>query len=773
MCRTRNALVSFSFLLLWLFLCSCDTSGKKPLYILALVPFADNASNAGWSAGLELLPAGRLAVQHINEHLNMLQGYELKLIEADTQGCALSPVSTPYISLASHAFNDQKKVVGVVGLPCSAVAAAVSPVIGRNEVSLLQMSMGNSPVFRDKVAYPHLWRVVPSSLIFVEAVLSIMQNRTKISVFNDEGVYFSTTANMLISKINDRGKTITYQTTLGGKRPRIVQAIEGALPRDGNRGTEKDSKYVSRIIFASVTRLQTALLMCTAYKNNYIWPGYLWIFHSRSAKAIVEAYYEMTDCTQEELTMAFNGTINLEFQLQTDNDTELVSGIKFSDYLEQYNLILNQMKNEETYRSYFEQENYVNNNYHLWANVMYDEVWSLAFALNNSIPDLLKNNYTLEQYGHGKPEMTNIIQQNFKSVDFSGAIGSVIFDTDTQEGQTPISVFNSMGQSIGSFDPNDETNSSILSNDFVPSDDFMNVNIPIPIYESIIIFIIIIWVTLLVTINLSLFISKWKRLEIKATSPGLSLLIFIGCYIVCLSTALQMLTVAVMLCDPALLSLCIIHKLLNSIGVGLIFGTVLVKLARVYRIFSPFSQMGDNWNDRYLAIAALIYTGLVTVPNLIDVSYGTRIENTSSVLAIGHNLPRLETMRYCTSKYPFIWFALNTTITFFTLTTMAFFAYSTRKTRMKNFKDTKKINFFILFCVASFALLGPTYFIVVQGIKNQQLQASVIFTLYNLSVPLNAQVFLFVPKVFPLLFKEKQLNKTKKRLSSSIFFSYF
>ena len=51
----------------------CDE--KTVLYLLNVQPYPDNRSFAGWDRGFELIPAGRLAIEQINNQSDLLPGY--------------------------------------------------------------------------------------------------------------------------------------------------------------------------------------------------------------------------------------------------------------------------------------------------------------------------------------------------------------------------------------------------------------------------------------------------------------------------------------------------------------------------------------------------------------------------------------------------------------------------------------------------------------------------------------------------------------------------
>ncbi|CAI8051035.1 hypothetical protein GBAR_LOCUS27986, partial [Geodia barretti] len=90
----------------------------------------------------------------------------------------------------------------------------------------------------------------------------------------------------------------------------------------------------------------------------------------------------------------------------------MVSGVTYSEYFQQYKEKVNGSTTE-------------------WANPTYDGVWSLALALNNSIPRLNEIGLDLVDYTYGHREATDIIRDEVLKLHFQGASGHISFSQDT------------------------------------------------------------------------------------------------------------------------------------------------------------------------------------------------------------------------------------------------------------------------------------------------------------------------------------------------------
>ena len=174
-----------------------DTSSV--LHLLTLLPDGDVADS--------LLPAAELAADTINAKDDLLPGYRLELIAADTELCNETLITESYISFVKYvASGGPFNVVGVTGMTCATVTQTISPLAGRPDVDLLQISAGElPPTFTNVQAYPRLYRVISSSAVQNDALLALMDafEWRRISTISDSSLIDHTgTANDFITKVN-------------------------------------------------------------------------------------------------------------------------------------------------------------------------------------------------------------------------------------------------------------------------------------------------------------------------------------------------------------------------------------------------------------------------------------------------------------------------------------------------------------------------------------------------------------------------------------------
>ena len=156
--------------------------------------------------------------------------------------------------------------------------------------------------------------------------------------------------------------------------------------------------------------------------------------------------------------------------------------------------------------------------------LIYDEVWAIALALNNSLETLNSLNLTLTDYGFGQSIITDIVASNLKNISFPGAAGYIKFDSNHEAAST-IDIFQvQRGKPVpvGVYNPIEHkliycTRQSVIY-DLLPQ------------WLTITIFCICGLAYILTTIILVLFLYWRNEPEIEATTPYFSLVMFAGCY---------------------------------------------------------------------------------------------------------------------------------------------------------------------------------------------------------------------------------------------------
>ena len=122
------------------------------LQLLNVQPYPDDGAFAGFDRGLDLVPAAHLAAEEINIRSDILTGFDLQVIDIDSEACGrgtiIKGLINVYRELVSQLPYSPECLVGVVGLPCSSVTNILAPIIGRHNTGYVTLANSVSPAHR-------------------------------------------------------------------------------------------------------------------------------------------------------------------------------------------------------------------------------------------------------------------------------------------------------------------------------------------------------------------------------------------------------------------------------------------------------------------------------------------------------------------------------------------------------------------------------------------------------------------------------------------------
>ena len=683
------------------------------LHLLALVPLGETKGLSPPDRGGDLIVAAELAVDMINMRDDILPNYKLELVPANAELCNQNLVAEAPETFLRHVTSGELNIVGVVGLLCSTVTQAISLLAGRPEIDLLQISAGaTSPVFTSEEEYPLLYRMMSSSAVYNNAILELMAtfNWTRIGVIRDTKlIQHTTTANDFMTKIESRaGGEVVF---LGDVTPTFpTSPVQSLLPER------------ARIIYASVTASEARELLCESYQSNLRWPQFVWLFHDLSLDDLKDS---TGNCSKETMLEAVEGVFLLQYRIQTNLNTALVSGQTYQDYL-------------------MELQNGTQMNH--FANALHDSIWAFALALNNLTPEELRSY---------RPEVDNsnttaLVQKYLKAVHFSGALGNISFCE--REVVNDVDIFyvrNKEIVCIGNYNPL-SGNLTIQSRpDIVPEDDFETNTALLHSAFMIVIYIISGALVVFTTVVLVLFIYYWNKPSIKASSPILSILIFAGCYMLyigCLIAGANDLNVSVFG------SLCLVQVWFTATGLQLIYSALFMRLLRIYRIFfNIFSKPGKIWSDQAMFalsfVPVLINVLLMTIWTLVD-PIVTRY--TTPVFDMTSNPPQYTRDVFCETESGnlIVWLSVILYgVNGVTIFGVVVLATLTKRVHLDCFRDTKQVNAFV-FSTAACLCIWLSYTVVLTNSIIIPAAAQVFNVTPYLVVSFLCTVFLFVPKIW-------------------------
>ena len=720
--------------------CSC-------LYLLNIQAYPDNEPFASWDRGLDLIPGGHLAAEQINNNSDILSEYHLKIIDIDSEACGRNIINKGLVNFYRElVISKNPCIVGVIGMICSSQTNVIAPLAGHPSIGYIQIALSISPSHRNTSEFPYLFHTISSSIIFNQVAIAIMKafNWRKIGlVYNSLGFYFRNTANDFYDRVQ--------QSYVGAE---IITRIEIANSRANFPEIFKIiNDQEVRINYWVVSHDQGAFSLCEAYKRRLFWPGYVYIMRFLDLNNLLYASTKTT-CSKVEILAALEGIFLLQYRISVEDSTELYSGWSYSEFRRRYV--------EKLWQDAEDRSDHVQENLH--ANTLYDQVWTFALAINASLSTIASQNLSFREYSIGNTKaVTGILKNELKKLSFQGASGWIQFNKK-QEVPSFVEIFqfrNGTPVLIGLYDPFSENISFIMENspNYIPRDTFDTFYELLPSWLSRLMFTAQIILFCIISINMAFLILWRKESEIKATSPILSMLITVGCYLHCIAATVTITTRTFNVLENTdlLESLCNVSFWSESIGLDLVFATLLLRLFRIYRIFKLFQRSNKYLADRYLFIYSLLICMGKVFLLVLQISIDHRYPNIRREYVSSTVPPHYKAYYHCpSSAHAIIWVLLSLLYSAVQLLLVLFLAIQTRHVHKDNFKDTKKVNFLVVVVLVITNSLEMVF--VEAGID---IGADVMEWLANFAVATICQLCLFVPKTVPLLVNKFRNNGRK------------
>ena len=737
------------------------------LYLLNVVPYPDSGMNAGWDRGLDLVPAGHLAAEQINNHSDFLSGYKLELIDIDPESCGRSTITNGvvnlYTELVTPILNNRSScIVGITGLFCSMVTNTLVPIVSRPGVNYVKLAASTSPEHRYDPAFRDVFHIIASSSVFNKAVVEIMRtfNWKRIGLIHDAlGFYFKTTSDdfaQSVASLSDielivQAPIETSPQSTHGRFSIISDSITSTFNIVNNQEV--------RISYWSVTVDESSFLLCEAFKRNYLWPGHVYILQERSVNDILKTD---TSCTREQMIRAMEGVFLLQYRIYAENDVKLYSGWTYKEYQQQYS--------EKLWEEAVNRTDKVKEN--IYANSLYDQVWAFALALNNSLPNISLQNLSFDNYGIGKNFMdsvSDIIKAELSRVDFQGATGRIMFDKSRSIPSFVdiMQIQNGEEIHVGVYDP---FHKNITRQNFpngIPGDTFQTIYVLLPLWLGGCILLIQIILLCLITTNTVLLLWWREESEIKASGPILSISIMIGCNLLCVSPIVLAVKETFLVHNVTLLMfLCNLKQWSLSIGVDLIFATLLLRFLRLFHVFRSFHRTGKFLSDKYIFLYIILICSGKVVLLFLWTYLDTLHPEINREYIPSATPPHYQVSINCNSQNYVIWLIATFLYSGILVVFVVFMATQTRRIKKEYFKDTKKVNLFIFLVTIILATTLPLWAIF-RAIRIE-IGAHVCEWLAYFSLAVLCQLCLITPKLLPLTVKKATRQRHHYSQSRSI-----
>ena len=729
----------------------CCSSGEEegtnptPIYIATLLPYPDPEAQANfqpsWDEGLNIIPAMELAVRHVQQKEDFLDGYELKLVHEDG-GCDIS--TKTYTGLATlFSAPDDITLVGMIGPGCSASSLVALPLL--NRISLIAVHGGESPKI-NRASFPNSFGTLGSAKGFVEATFALMSksNWRNLGLLVDPSrPYFSDTVNLLHQDLPSAypDARILYSSPVYDFFLPVADIAASRV----------------RVIFLFADPELARKVMCIAFHEEMFYPAYQWLIIGHTLEefismAITFRYNSVTyNCSTDDLARVLEGNFLVNFKLfPFEENQKTFSGLSYQEYLQQYNASV------RAYNSNLENSNNTID-VSIWATYFYDAVWAWAVVLDNVTKS---GNFSIEEYQFDQPNNTLIEQ--FEQVDFEGVSGRIKFDRETGSVDRFIDIYlisNATEEYVAYCNAGAIVKLS-TNLQFVP-DTFDVVTESVHLAVSITFILLALVQTMVVIATQITVVVNRDFKSIKAVSPRVNHLAYVGIYFLVIGFTLSTSAELFDMKDHSANICQAVWAFFFPYGFTLAFGTAAVRTWRLYRIFNHYLNPGKLISDPALFCIVLLILSFEVVLSIvwtsIDPFFLGEILDSSEIVV----------RTTCESKYYFLWLGVNTGYHFLILLALLILTLQTRNIQNKSFQ-TKTLQWLVYCTIAVFGLGASLYYFSVA----QRVNKNVNHTLLGATVNSLMLVYLscvFVPPLVPFIqhkWKESGfiMNLKKRRL---------
>lgn len=607
------------------------------IYLLSLLPYYNPqpSLNPSWPEGDNIQPALELAQDQINNS-SLLHDYRLQIVYSES-GCNIVPVTT--VGFVMQAFDPNRdRLTGVIGPGCSVSAEAYSSLTTRSTPGLVTLHGAGSPLLSNRTAHQYLLGTLGSIGPFVKGLLLLLQHTgwERLAVLYDNSrLFYQHTKRELLAEIRDQeGAKVEFLSPVSSVFIPL-QAVQ--------------QQHV-RPIFVLCPAELSRMIICLSFNNSLTYSNYQWVFVGHELDDLLQPMdfvYENTryNCLKENMATALEMSTLVAYNLgPTSADAILVSNTSYSEYLLLY----------EDYRTLYNARDSRarNASYSYWATYLYDSVWAWALVLDN----LTRSDSTFEIGAeYGNLQRSDLIVEQFYRTAFSGMSGEISFDNNTGYFQRAVNLFQ-ISNSTPFLVASTSSDSSLTNFTYI-SDSFPNSVRGSYVLGCVSLLIVTIMVLIIVFLHILTVIYR-KKPSVKASSPCLLHISYIGVYIVSVGFWIFSLYPAAALDTKWRHYFCqLLWGWCLPLGFILSFGPVAMRTWRVYRIFKHYLNPGPLISNPVLIVGVVA----LLAPLLIVSIVWTAIDSFQGVVTFDDKASVGELVRVkmvCDCNYYFIWLGL-------------------------------------------------------------------------------------------------------------------
>ena len=567
-----------------------------------------------------LIPAALIALDEINNSSDILQGYHLTLDVRDSRCDSTHAITELSDSIVNEMINPPSNSFnfGIIGPGCTSVTRAVAGVVGRS-VRLPVVSYGlNSPVMRERMSFPTLFNVARSLVHTMNSAIKLMKhfNWTTNSAFISEDsndLFLSTLETVLtqisndIHMLNDGGDTSINvsefsKIQMGSNVPNAIKSFLQSVRQ----------KHI-RVILGLLSQRLAAQLICTARSGVIPGNGFVFVLvgtYSENWWQTETSYCSLTDDDVKSVVIVSGEVINPNI------NATLQSGRSVHDFKEEYNQRLRAWCNDSVY---------LRSALNAFSGTVYDAVWALALALNESADTI---DSAVDRGLHYDPETLRRIVYFLKAVNFSGVTGQVLFKDGEIVGADSVQQIQSGSQVlVGYLDRQLLTVQAFVWNvsNTIPSENLTIVEKSIDTYLLVIASVFTVFGMIF---GITMLVFNWHHAShriLRASSQRLNYVIIIGVFFGYFSVLIQTVFeshLGTEMSPELFKALCLIRIWMLPLAFTFTYGILFARAWRIYRVFhNPWASSRPYKDHHLMLMVMLIVVGdmIILIPwTIID-----------------------------------------------------------------------------------------------------------------------------------------------------------
>ncbi|XP_065899591.1 gamma-aminobutyric acid type B receptor subunit 2-like [Dysidea avara] len=658
------------------------THEKETLHLGVLVSQDGEFDNSGF------IPALHLALQTIENDASFQYKFDVRI---DDSMCAAASSLRSFID---QIFNRSQIIL--IGSDCSVATEPVAEIAPN--WNLVQISAASSsPRLSNSNIFPLFLRTVSSDAEIAVGITAAMKefgwSRVAL-ITQSENIFtfFSTEFKIHLNEVNlQLLEEVTFNTD---------ESVELVVRELRNSP--------ARIIFLNMYQEYAIRVMCEALKHNMAHPTHAWMFFNWYP----DNWWFDNSCTKNdtEKKMAIEDVLSTSLIFdhypridENDKDKMNVGNISFKEFVSYHNEAFPKLGRNAS--SQLEDSAY-----------MFDAVWAVALALNNTDADLL--NFTYD--GENAINISQSIYQELINVEFFGLTGNVSFrDNGDRPGKIRVLQYRWSNGNLtkvqfgtvekGSlvFDDN-ESVTTVFTDDIVDDEEHFYISLPLFVVYTMLSLLGVLFSIICLVFNL------WFRKQklVKLGSPYVNVMIIAGAVIFYI-------TVIFFGVDENVASsstvdhLCQTKVWLVAIGFSLLFGTIFAKTWRIYFIFNYIKpktklEMKDIYLFAIVGVLILVDIVILIPPTAVSSAILRREQEEVEGEDAG-DLPGI--IGVCTSDNSLPWITVLLAYKGLVLLAGLFLAFETRKVKIRSLNESRFVAMSVYGAVTASIALTPIGFL--------------------------------------------------------------